>query len=40
MGKGWISEGDELTDGEHGDSLYVCVCVYIYVYINHHQEDL
>lgn len=29
MGEGWISEGDELTAGEHEDSPYICVCVYI-----------
>lgn len=29
MGKGWISEGDELADGEHEDShIYImCMCV-------------
>jgi len=32
MGKGWISEGDEFTDGEREGSLYICVCVYRYTY--------
>lgn len=35
MGKGWISEGHDLRDGELEDSLYMClyVCVYIYIFI-------